>query len=63
MGGSEVLSPPPTLLESSVELTAKPPETQWLPVTLWPQMSLAAFTASVSNSGENLAFKAESTGA
>lgn len=60
MDGSEALSPPP---ESSVAMTAKPPEMQWLPVTLWPRTSLAAFSASVLNDGENLELKAESTGA
>lgn len=51
------------LLESSVAMTAKPPEMQWLPVTLWPRMRLAACSASVLNGGESLELKAESTGA
>lgn len=51
------------LLESSVAMTAKPPEMQWLPVALWPRTSLTAFSASVLNGGESLELKAESTGA
>lgn len=41
------LSALPVLLESSVELNAKPLEIQWLPVTFWPWMSLVVLGASV----------------
>lgn len=41
------LSALPVLLESSVELNAKPLEMHWLPVTFWPWMSLVVLSASV----------------